>query len=243
MKYLLIATLLLSQAALADELCSSAFDEFQEIADSLIQPRVKARFELADSCEYKVTSTVYLNSKKSAQDILLSIVDPAINQITGSSKSVTVKEYKTTPNPTKAAGPYTQYVSAKKGFGSSSVTNICNFTNVEKTTYECNLKEAAYLKKNKTTISCVDHNSEWKRCTFHTEGLAKGAGLTGPCHMATGGAAETVSGVLRLAEYLTFGKTNIDKWDSPGKIFYNKIDNYNSEELKKKNFIYEQQIQ
>ena len=243
-KHLLISSsLLIASHAQAMDLCDSTgpIEDFEEINILLNAPSIKARYELTKNCDYHVETTALVSTSKSLPEFFKQITDPKVNY--ASANKDMVQEYTVKKN---ADGSFEQKVKASKNFMTATVTNTCRYTleTSEKIVYECKLKDGGgVLEYNSTIITC-SHNSQGAvKCVFTISGKAKNMYIKGPCALAAGGAAETVQGVFRLMEYVTFGSVDERKWVKPGKIFYDTISNNSSSELKQKNFVYSQQIQ
>lgn len=243
MKRFLGLIFLLSAPVFAVDLCDdgSTFNgDFQEIQDVLKAPSIQARFELNKDCDYSVLTTTYTSSDKSLKDFVKQITDPAVNKASANSN---IKAYSVKKN---ADGTFEQSVTASKSIMTATIINTCKWTTQsdDKMVYECNLKDGAeVLKNNKTVITCTNSTNNLKKCIFQTNGRAIGQFMKGPCTLAAGGAAETVNGIQRLMEYVSYGKVDPKKWEKPGKIFYDTVSDYDSGELKRKNFVFQQQIQ
>lgn len=227
---------------LSAELCDygAEFQTIEELTDVLKAPSIHARFELNKDCDFSVLTTTYTNSDKSLKDFMKQLTDPAVNKASANSN---VKSYSVKKN---SDGSFEQTVVASKSFVTATIVNTCRYTTNtnQEMIYECNLKNGdGFLKNNKTVITCTNSNDNQKKCTFQTNGRAIGQFMKGACTLAAGGAAETVNGIQRLMEYMTFGKVNPKKWEKPGKLFYDSVSNYDSNRLKTKNFVYQQQIQ
>jgi hypothetical protein len=243
MKRLLGLLLLLSAPAFAVDLCDDGMvyhEDFQELQDALRAPSIQARFELNKDCDFSVLTTTLTSSDKSLKDFMKQITDPVVNKASATAK---VKAYSVKKN---ADGTFEQTVTASKSIMTATIVNTCKWTTQtdEKMVYECNLKNGdGVLKNNKTVITCTNSTGKQKKCTFQTNGRAISQFMKGACTLAAGGAAETVNGIQRLMEYVTYGKVDPKKWEKPGKIFYNTVSEYDSGDLNKKNFVFQQQIQ
>lgn len=242
-RFLGLLLLLGTTQGYAADLCDysgESFEEFQELQDALKAPSIHARFELNKDCDFSVLTTTYTSSDKSLKDFMKQISDPVVNK---ASANGNVKSYSVKKN---ADGSFEQTVTASKSIMTATIVNTCKYTlnSEEKMVYECNLKDGdGVLKNNKTVITCSNYGQHQKKCTFQTNGRAIGQFMKGACTLAAGGAAETVNGIQRLMEYVTFGKVDAKKWEKPGKQFYESVSNYDSGKLKSKNFVYQQQIQ
>ena len=230
--------------AFSADLCDysgESFDDFQEIQDALDKaPSIHARFELNKDCDFSVLTTTVVSSDKSLKDFMKQLTDPAVNK---ASANASVKAYSVKKN---SDGSFEQTVTASKSIMTATIVNTCKYTTDtdSKIVYECSLKDGdGVLKNNKTVITCTNSSAHQKKCTFQTNGRAIGQFMKGACSLAPGGAAETVNGIQRLMEYVTYGKVDPKKWEKPGKLFYESASKANDSNLKSKSFVYSQQIQ
>lgn len=243
MKKIIGLLILMSAPVYAVDLCDdgSAFEaNFQDIQQVLKAPSIHARFELNKDCDFDVLTTTYISSDKSLKDFMKELTDPAVNK---ASANTNVKAYSVKKN---GDGSLEQSVTASKSIVTATIVNTCKYTTQSdsKMVYECNLKDGdGFLKNNRTVITCTDASGDQKKCTFQTKGRAIGQFMKGACTLAAGGAAETVNGIQRLMEYMTYGKVDAKKWEKPGKTWYKSVSGYDSDDLKKSNFVYQQQIQ
>lgn len=244
MKSLLVFSLMIFMApAFGADLCDdgTALEQnFDQIETAVKSPKIHVRFELNKNCDFEVLTTAVVSSDKSLEDFMNQITDPLVNKASATSnvKSYIVKKL--------TGGGFEQTVTASKSIMTATIVNTCRYTtkSLAKIVYECSLKDGdGVLDNNKTIITCANAEEGQKKCTFKTNGRAIGQIMKGACTLAAGGAAETVNGVQRLMEYITYGKVNPVTWEKPGKIFYKTVSGYSSSELKKKNFVHTQQIQ
>ena len=241
--FLALSLMVFLAPAYGADLCDdgTALEEnFEQIESAVKSPKVHARFELNKDCDFEVLTTTLVSSDKSLKDFMNQITDPAVNKAsaTGNVKSYVVKKI--------TGGGFEQTVVASKSIMTATIVNTCRYTtrSSSRMVYECNLKDGdGVLDNNKTVITCANAEDGQKKCTFKTNGRAIGQIMKGACTLAAGGAAETVNGVQRLMEYITYGKVNPKTWEAPGKIFYKTVSGYSSSDLKKKNFVHTQQIQ
>ena len=230
MKYLVIATLLISQAALADELCSSAFDEFQQLSEAtqtILDPSIESSYALDANCGYTVKTEIKVSSLKSLPAFMGELTNAKINLDSASRDKVS--SYSVTKN---SDGSFNQTIVAKKSGISATINNVCKYTKntQDEIVYSCGLdpkKSSSVLESNTTTITCTNLNDGRKKCSFTTIGKAKaykklGITVKGPCDLAAGGAAETVYGVFRLANHMTHNATQSDhsKWSKLDESVY-----------------------
>lgn len=242
-KILGLSLMLMVIQAQAVDLCDDGTvfnQELEQLEQALKAPSIHARFELNKDCDFEVLTTTYVSTNKSLAEFMKQITDPSVNK---ASAPKNVKLYSVTK---LGGGQFEQSVTASKSIMTATIVNTCKYTtNTDsKIVYECNLKDGdGVLNNNKTVITCTDAPSGQKKCVFKTNGRAIGQFMKNACTLAAGGAAETVNGIQRLMEYVTYGKVDPQTWVKPGEIFYKTISRHDSKELKIKNFVHNQQIQ
>lgn len=217
----------------AMDLCDSSggdFEIFQDIQQAISLPKVKAEYALNADCQYTVKTVADISSNKSLADFMGELISKDSNT-KSANKNLQNYEMKQVGD-----NAWEQTVKASKSGVNATIVNSCRYTTLSanKMVFTCGLKGAnKYIEKNTTSIACENGSSGIKKCIFETVGKAKpytklGITLKNACDLAAGGAAETVNGVARLAQYISNGKVDENKWAKPGADFYTSAKNIQS---------------